>query len=199
MTDKLPHQLLALFAPRPPLRWVPPPDHAPEHRRTAQISGLAQFLPSLNEYKDNDGFVPTESWLQRRDRKAAEHKQEVEQNLVEGPKNCAYTRHPFAWGYLLTITDKPTEDQNIRGDAFKTLIVARLSYEVNEHDLEREFARYGPIERVRTFIYTLYLRASSANTSRFALSRIPMPTKKATRKRSHTEDTHSSFLNARKT
>lgn len=44
---------------------------------------------------------------------------------------------------------KPNEDPNIRGDAFKTLIVARLSYEADERDLEREFGRYGPIERVR--------------------------------------------------
>jgi U1 small nuclear ribonucleoprotein 70kDa len=88
MTDKLPHQLLALFAPRPPLRWVPPVDHAPEERRTVPVSGLAQFLPALKEYKNNDGFVPTESWLQRRDRKAAEHKAEVEKNLIEGPKAC---------------------------------------------------------------------------------------------------------------
>ncbi|KAL1900183.1 hypothetical protein Sste5346_002493 [Sporothrix stenoceras] len=132
MTDKLPHQLLALFAPRPPLRWVPPVDHAPEERRTAPMSGLAQFLPALKEYKDNDGYVPTESWLQRRDRKAAEHKAEVEKKLVEGPKDF-----------------KPSEDPNIRGDAFKTLIVARLSYEANEQDLEREFSRYGPVERIR--------------------------------------------------
>jgi hypothetical protein len=45
-------------------------------------------------------------------------------------------------------TDKPHEDSNIRGDAFKTLIIARLSYEANEQDLEREFGRFGPIERV---------------------------------------------------
>ncbi|CAK7564744.1 MAG: hypothetical protein SEPTF4163_002643 [Sporothrix epigloea] len=132
MTDKLPHQLLALFAPRPPLRWVPPVDHAPKDRRTAPVSGLAQYLPALREYKDKDNFVPTESWLQRRDRKAAEHKAEVEKNLVEGPKDY-----------------KPAEDPNVRGDAFKTLIVARLSYEANEQDLEREFSRYGPIERIR--------------------------------------------------
>lgn len=44
--------------------------------------------------------------------------------------------------------DKPQEDQNIRGDAFKTLIVARLSYDATEQDLEREFGRFGPIERV---------------------------------------------------
>jgi U1 small nuclear ribonucleoprotein 70kDa len=45
-------------------------------------------------------------------------------------------------------TDKPHEDSNIRGDPFKTLVVARLSYEANEQDLEREFGRFGPIERV---------------------------------------------------
>ncbi len=44
--------------------------------------------------------------------------------------------------------DNPQEDPNIRGDAFKTLIVARLSYDANEEDLEREFARFGTIERV---------------------------------------------------
>ena len=44
--------------------------------------------------------------------------------------------------------DQPTEDPNIRGDAFKTLIVARLSYDATEQDVEREFGRFGPIERV---------------------------------------------------
>lgn len=46
--------------------------------------------------------------------------------------------------------DKPHEDPNIRGDAFKTLMVARLSYTADEHDLEREFRRYGNVERVCT-------------------------------------------------
>jgi U1 small nuclear ribonucleoprotein len=44
--------------------------------------------------------------------------------------------------------DKPQYDPNIRGDAFKTLIVARLSYDATEQDLESEFGRFGPIERV---------------------------------------------------
>jgi len=44
--------------------------------------------------------------------------------------------------------DKPTEDPNVKGNALKTLFVARLSYEATEADLEREFGRFGPIERV---------------------------------------------------
>lgn len=48
--------------------------------------------------------------------------------------------------------DKPQEDPNIRGDAFKTLIVSRLSYEATEKDLESEFGRFGPIERVSSVL-----------------------------------------------
>lgn len=132
MTDKLPPNLLALFAPRPPLRWVPPSDHAPEERMTATISGIAAFLPQLQEYKETDNYEPTESWLQKQDRIKLEKKQHQEKLLKEGP-----------------LSYKPQEDPNIRGDAFKTLIVARLSYEATEQDLESEFGRFGPIERIR--------------------------------------------------
>lgn len=88
MTDKLPPNLLALFAPRPPLRWVPPCDYAAEERRTANPSGVAGFLDALKEYKDKDNYVPTESWLQARDRKKLEKKAEIEKLVTEGPKSC---------------------------------------------------------------------------------------------------------------
>ncbi|KAL2143871.1 hypothetical protein VTI28DRAFT_9940 [Corynascus sepedonium] len=132
MTDRLPPNLLALFAPRPPLRWVPPCDHPPEERRTAAVSGVAQYLPALAEYEREYEYHPTESWLEARDRKKREKQEQVEKNLTEGPKNY-----------------NPHEDPNIRGDAFKTLIVARLDYNADEKDLEREFGRFGPIERIR--------------------------------------------------
>ncbi|KAK3333147.1 U1 small nuclear ribonucleoprotein of 70kDa MW N terminal-domain-containing protein [Cercophora scortea] len=132
MTDKLPPNLLALFAPRPPLRWVPPSDWAPEQRKTAAVGGVAEFLPALAEYEREYEYHPTESWLEARDRKKLEKKAAIEKLLTEGPKNY-----------------KPSEDPNIRGDAFKTLIVARLDYKADEQDLEREFGRFGPIERIR--------------------------------------------------
>lgn len=90
MTDKLPPNLLALFAARPPLRWVEPPDHAPQDRKTAPVSGVAQFLPELQKYKETDEYHPTESWLQRRDRKKLEHKAAVENLKKEAPKLCEY-------------------------------------------------------------------------------------------------------------
>ena len=88
MTDKLPPNLLALFAPRPPLRWVPPSDHAPEERMTAAITGLSAFLPQLQEYKETDKYEPTESWLQKQDRVKLEKKLHQEKLLNEGPLSC---------------------------------------------------------------------------------------------------------------
>lgn len=160
MTDKLPPNLLALFAPRPALRWVPPSDHAPQERKTATITGLAAFLPQLEEYKKTDVYEPTESWLQRKDRIRLEKKERQEKLLKEGPDNCEGPKKSLAHSHdcrcnsivCLNYTDPPQDhpdaDPNIRGDAFKTLIVARLAYDANEQDLEREFGRFGAIERV---------------------------------------------------
>ena len=50
--------------------------------------------------------------------------------------------------WLIARLDKPADDPQVRGDVFKTLFVARLSYDTKETDLEREFGRFGPIERV---------------------------------------------------
>lgn len=133
MTDKLPPQLLALFSPRPPLRYIPPQDQDPQASasKPSQIGGVAAFLPALSEYAETDEYKPTESWLQRKDRLKQEKKEKITKVMSEGFE-----------GY------KPQEDPQIRGDAFKTLFVSRLSYEVKENDLEREFGRFGPIERV---------------------------------------------------
>lgn len=92
MTDKLPPNLLALFAPRPPLRWVPPCDHPAEERKTAAVGGIAEFLPHLAAYKDADNYVPTESWLQARDRKKLEKKAAIERLAEEIPKICEIWR-----------------------------------------------------------------------------------------------------------
>ncbi|KAJ3469275.1 hypothetical protein MRS44_003340 [Fusarium solani] len=136
MTDKLPQSARTLRR-ATPLRWVEPPDHAPQDRKTAPISGVAQFLPELQKYKETDVYNPTESWLQARDRKKQEKKQDLEELVTQAPKLY-----------------KPNEDPNVRGDAFKTLIVARLSYDADERDLEKEFGRFGPIERIRIIVDT---------------------------------------------
>ncbi|GAB7347117.1 hypothetical protein MBLNU459_g3242t2 [Dothideomycetes sp. NU459] len=131
MTDKLPPQLLQLFAPRPALRYLLPADHAPEERKTHNITGVGQFLDQIKDSDDN--YNPTESWLQKKDRERLEKKEKSEWTVTEGYK----TEY------------RPKEDPNIVGDPLKTLFVGRLSYNADEKDLEREFSRYGPIDRVR--------------------------------------------------
>lgn len=93
MTDKLPPNLLALFAPRPPLRYLPHCDHDPANRRTVPISGVAAFLDAFRE--PDDSYVPTESWLQKRDRKALEKKEKQEKTLKEGLENCELPAIPL--------------------------------------------------------------------------------------------------------
>ncbi|KAI4271125.1 MAG: hypothetical protein LQ337_006231 [Flavoplaca oasis] len=128
MTHKLPPNLLNLFAPRPALRYLIPSDHPPEERKTHHVTGVAQFLPALKEYKEVP-YEPTESWFEKKIRIKAEKKERQEQLLKQEPLK--------------------DEDPQVRGDAFKTLFISRLSYDVTEKDLEREFGKYGAIERIR--------------------------------------------------
>ncbi|KAK9453176.1 hypothetical protein V1511DRAFT_505850 [Dipodascopsis uninucleata] len=130
MTDKLPPPLLALFAPRPPLRYLLPTDVAPENRHTARISGVAKFVELLNTPDPN--YIPVETKAEENLRRKLERAQDHEERLKEGLRN---------WN--------PKEDPHIRGDPFTTLFVSRLTYDTTEDDLENEFRRYGSIERVR--------------------------------------------------
>jgi len=86
MTDKLPANLLALFAPRPPLRYLPHCDYAPDKRRTAPIAGVAAYLEALRT-PDPD-YVPTESWMQRRDRLREEKKAAVTEKTKAALTQC---------------------------------------------------------------------------------------------------------------
>ena len=77
--------------------------------------------------------------------------------VYRGVWRCRTPCFPFhVYGYVgragltcvVLVCVEREDDPNIRGDAFKTLFVARLSYDTTEKDLEREFGRFGPIERV---------------------------------------------------
>ena len=88
MTDKLPSNLLQLFAPRPQLRYLPHIDAAPEARTTHAISGVAAFLPALKE--EPIDYEPTESWLQKQQRELYEKKQAAEKLLNVDFKDCTF-------------------------------------------------------------------------------------------------------------
>lgn len=67
MTDKLPPNLLKLFAPRPPLPYTPPLDKDPEKRVGCIVDGIASYAPLLKNY-DAD-YVPWKSLEEKRKEK----------------------------------------------------------------------------------------------------------------------------------
>lgn len=84
-----------------------------------------------------------------------ERREKAEWLVTEGVKECTCSpivRYGEQCADSLGVV-KPSEDPNVKGDPFKTLFVGRLSYDVTEKDLEREFGRFGPIERVG-FLHT---------------------------------------------
>lgn len=90
MTDRLPPPLLALFQPRPPLRYLPPSDRAPEDCTKSTISGVAQFLPQAKEFQEEVPYNATECWIQRKWRQKMEKKERLANQLTEGMQGCMY-------------------------------------------------------------------------------------------------------------
>jgi U1 small nuclear ribonucleoprotein len=67
MTDKLPPNLLKLFAPRPPLPYMPPLDKDPEKRIGCKVGGIASLLSDLKNYDPE--YVPWKSIEEKRKEK----------------------------------------------------------------------------------------------------------------------------------
>lgn len=74
MTDKLPPNLLKLFAPRPPLPYAPPLDKEPGKRVGARVAGIADYVPMLKNY-DPD-YVPWKTLEEKR-------KERVKRELIQ--------------------------------------------------------------------------------------------------------------------
>jgi len=128
MAHYMPPALLALFAPRPTVQWKAPlPRKAPP-----KLSGIAQFLEQFEEGPPPPPSNPIETPSQRRERIRKEKEEAHKQVLEERAKN---------WN--------PKNNPNATKHAYKTLFVARLSYNVTESDLKREFERYGPIKDIK--------------------------------------------------
>ncbi|GAN03706.1 conserved hypothetical protein [Mucor ambiguus] len=130
MTDKLPPNLLKLFAPRPPLSYVPPLDKDPERRVGCIVGGIASYVNELKNY-DAD-YVPWKSLEEKRKEKAEMKRKKAEVALQE-----ALAKYD------------PEQDENIDGDPFNTLFVTHLSPELTESDLMSEFELYGQIKKIR--------------------------------------------------
>uniref|UniRef100_A0A2L2YFJ7 U1 small nuclear ribonucleoprotein 70 kDa n=1 Tax=Parasteatoda tepidariorum TaxID=114398 RepID=A0A2L2YFJ7_PARTP len=128
MTQYLPPNLLALFAAREPIPYLPPVDKLPYEKRTAGYSGIAAFV---NNFEDPCDTPPPVRIVTREERQELRRKEKAELVAYKLEQDIA----------LWNPTNNPTATQ----DPYKTLFVARINYDTSESKLRREFEVYGNI------------------------------------------------------
>lgn len=131
MTQYLPPNLLALFAPRPPLPYLPPPRQLAHERKNRQFKLLSDYKHLFEDPKTTPAKVKVETKAERLERKKKE-KLELATYKVE---------------QAMALWD-PNNNPDATKDPYRTLFVARLNYDTSETKLRREFESYGPIKRI---------------------------------------------------
>jgi len=131
MTQFLPPNLLALFAPRDPIKYLPPVDKLPHEKKTSGYSGLGGFLESFEDPDETPPPTRVETKDERKDRKRREKQEQVAYRLEQD----------------IAMWD-PTSLANGTTDPFKTLFIARINYDTSESKLRREFEGNGTIKKI---------------------------------------------------
>ena len=84
MTQFLPPNLLALFAPRDPIPYLPPHDKLPhEKKQTHNYQGIAQYVHLFEDPVETPALVEVETRAQRRDRRKKEKAEQVAYKLEQ--------------------------------------------------------------------------------------------------------------------
>uniref|UniRef100_A0A4X1VZ49 U1 small nuclear ribonucleoprotein 70 kDa n=2 Tax=Sus scrofa TaxID=9823 RepID=A0A4X1VZ49_PIG len=168
MTQFLPPNLLALFAPRDPIPYLPPLEKLPHEKHHNQpYCGIAPYIREFEDPRDAPPPTRAETREERMERKvchvclmapylpfASSLFPDIRARL------CVFSGLPFFSQRREKIERRqqevetelkmwdPHNDPNAQGDAFKTLFVARVNYDTTESKLRREFEVYGPIKRI---------------------------------------------------
>eukprot|EP00095_Tigriopus_kingsejongensis_P005097 maker-scaffold161_size295871-snap-gene-0.9 protein:Tk05097 transcript:maker-scaffold161_size295871-snap-gene-0.9-mRNA-1 annotation:"hypothetical protein HELRODRAFT_113249" len=134
MTQFLPPNLLALFAPREPIPYLPPPDKLPSQKKNVHnYLGVAQFIAgNFEDPKDTPPPVKAETRDERLARKKREKEEQVAYKLEQE----------------IALWD-PSSVPEITTDPFKTLFVGRINYYSSESKIRREFESYGSIKKIQ--------------------------------------------------
>merc|ERR1712070_578687 len=119
--------ILALFTPRPPPQHLPPQ----VDKKGIKLEGCADYV----DFFSTDAPPEKDEWESPLQRKARRHKERLEAHKE--------TLKSFLEKY------DPHKDANASGDPFKTLFVARISYDTTEKKLKREFEVFGSIKKTR--------------------------------------------------
>ncbi|CAR27077.1 hypothetical protein ZYGR_0I03510 [Zygosaccharomyces rouxii] len=133
-TSKFPSDVSRLFKPRPPLEYKRPVDYPPEKRQTCpHITGVSQLLgEQLSSYVNQFPQGSDNKYLQKYE----------EASHAKDNEYAKLNQETRGW--------EPHKDPNIKEtDPFKTIFVGRLPYDTTEMELQREFSKFGDIERIR--------------------------------------------------
>jgi len=128
MAHYLPPAIMAFFQPRPPLEYKPPV----EKRKMPPLSGMAQFVERFND--------PVQEPIVRTTPAQAKAKKMLKRQKKATER---VKRQIAKWD------PKQNDAKLMTSDAYKTLFVSRLSFQVSEEDLKDEFEYYGTITKVR--------------------------------------------------
>ena len=125
--------LLALFVPRPPVEYMPAPA---KPKKTQPMTGVAAYVDKFTDPADDPPPAPKE-------------KKETKEEKKLRRRMAAEERNARALEEAIEKWD-PKEDPKAKdSDPYKTLFVGRLSYDVDESKLRREFEQWGPVKSVR--------------------------------------------------
>ncbi|CAN8004112.1 unnamed protein product [Ixodes pacificus] len=131
MTQYLPPNLLALFAPREPIPYLPPTDKLPHEKTPGTYTGVGKYLSLFEDPKDTPPPTRVETREERVERKRREKAEQVAYKLEQDI--ALWEPHNNAAGTV---------------DPFKTLFVARVNYDTSESKLRREFEVFGSIKKI---------------------------------------------------
>ncbi|UJR30800.1 hypothetical protein I4U23_018318 [Adineta vaga] len=131
MTQFLPPNLLALFAPRESIPFLPPIDKLPHEKKRLPYGGLSDFSNLFEEAHETPPPTKIETKEEKIARKAREKMEKAALKLEQE----------------VTLWD-PNSNEKATADPYKTLFIARLNYDTSEMKLKREFEIYGKIKSI---------------------------------------------------
>ncbi|CAG7821103.1 unnamed protein product [Allacma fusca] len=142
MTQFLPPNLLALFAARDPIPYLPPVAKLSHEKPTNGYTGVGPFLRHFENPADTPPKPIVETREERLERKRREKAELVTYKLEQE----------------IAVWD-PNEIPTSTADPFKTLFVARINYDTSESKLRREFESYGPVKKILMIVLAAYKHA----------------------------------------
>lgn len=128
MTAHLPPNLLALFAARDPIDFVPPPERLSHERKRLLFSGVGEYVAQFQpETKSEPVYTKIETKEEKRERRRKEKLERAAYKLEQDLATCNFILATTAYlvvDHFFFLGDPKTVEGT--SDPYKTLFVARI-------------------------------------------------------------------------